>query len=182
MWTSAIIPSIMEGGIASLEGEVIDEYHWRPSSSSMYGSHPPVSFTSEMAIARKEFFACRLTSSGVSRRSCDICCTIGGHRCAWLNDVDGAGGGGSARVGSVSSGVGGRVLGVGVGISKADGGGVGHGGIEDEGGASAREVLVVSGGAGFTGVGGNGVDVDGADPRGSDGLGYDHGDEGTWFA
>ena len=71
---------------------------------------------------------------------------------------------------------------VGVDISRADGGGVGHGGIEDDGGAFAREVLVVSGDVGFTGVGGNGVDVDGAGPRGGGGLANDRGDEGTWFA
>ena len=78
--------------------------------------------------------------------------------------------------------MGGRVIGVGVGISKADGGGVGDGGVENDGGAFACEVLVVSGGVGFTGVGGNGVVVDGAGPRGGGGLGNDCGDEGSWFA
>ena len=77
--------------------------------------------------------------------------------------------------------MGGLVVGVGVGISKADIGSVDHGGIEDDGGAFAREVLVVSGGVGFTGVGSNGVDVDGAGRRGGGGLGNDRGDEGTWF-
>ena len=66
VWTSASTPGIMERGIARLEGEVIDEYHRSLSSFGMYGSHPPFSFTSEMALARNESFACRLTSSGVS--------------------------------------------------------------------------------------------------------------------
>ena len=73
-------------------------------------------------------------------------------------------------------------MGVGVGISRADGGGVGHGGIEDDGGAFARKVSVVSGGVGFTGVGGNGVDFDGAGLRVGVGVRNDRGDEGTWFA
>ena len=59
---------------------------------------------------------------------------------------------------------------------------MGHGIIENDGGAFVREVLVVSGGVGFTGVGGNGVDAVGASPRGGGGLGNDRGDEGTWFA
>ena len=53
----------------------------------------------------------------------------------------------------------------GVAISKADGGGVGHRGIEDDEESFTGEVLIVSGGVSSTGAGGNGVDVGGAGPE-----------------
>ena len=81
--------------------------------------------------------------------------------------------------------MGGQVVGGGVGSRKADRGGVGHGGIGDDGEGFARDVLVVSDGVGSSGGGGSGLshggamddeedcargfDVDGASARGGDG-------------
>ena len=173
---------IMERGTAIRDGEVIGECHRRPSSSSMYGPPLSPSFISAITLARRESPACRLMSSGASLRSCDICCTIGRHGCAWPDHINNTGVGSGGGIGNVDSDVGDWGGGCGVGTSKVDGSGVGPGGADDDGEGSVHKVNV--GGAGSRGSGSIGNDCgnaggpvvnDSVPTSGVGGNGADHG-------